>query len=253
MKQLGSNLKPFEYPVSFVEQPMPPHARADSLGERPLSKRRRGCVRRLAMLLLILLILGAAGAGAFWGYRTMGSSEGVIETAFSFSRSTVGSVVLGEPAWNSADADGNGIPDAVQNMMPLQRILKDPTVTNKSNISTWVFCTIQVPHALVSLKGADGTAQKAQLMELFTYRTTTGWTELEAAQKVTSNYVEHTYAWNSVLKPLTKTDPLFYELKVVNAMRIERAAQVGKIRMTGFGLKAEGSASALEAWETYAA
>ena len=66
-------------------------------------------------------------------------------------------VDLVEPNWDETDSDNNGIPDASQETVPNQEILKNPSVVNTGENPAFVFLRLTVPVKDVTRVRDDGT------------------------------------------------------------------------------------------------
>ena len=112
--------------------------------------------------LVLLLVVAVGGAIAYF-----------TDTDEKTNTFTIGNVdiSLTEPNWDTTDSDSDGVPDASQDLMPGQSVVKDPTINNLSTKnSAYVFAKVVVPCT------TETTPQ-----EIFTYTVNTGWTELTSA------------------------------------------------------------------------
>lgn len=96
----------------------------------------------------LALALGAAGTLAY-----LTDNESHTNTF------TVGDVKINllERSWNPADSDGDGVPDAAEDLVPNQEVAKDPTVKNEGINDAVVFLRVTVPVKDVTRIGDDGS------------------------------------------------------------------------------------------------
>ena len=144
---------------------------------------------------------------------------------------TVGSIEieLQEPAWESKpDADGNGVPDEAENILPLQTITKDPRVKNIGNNDAYMFLTVEVPCKNVITVNADGTKNAQAMTELYQFTADTSWYYLGKCPvndgEGNQVAVKHLYAYANERKscvavlPGASTTPLFQNVTFINLM-----------------------------------
>lgn len=173
-----------------------------------------------------------------------------------------------EPNWDTTDADGNGIPDAADNVLPTQTISKDPQVKNLDDVDAYVFLTVDVPTKSVQLEGESAPA----LHELLSYETNDGWTEVvwvvDDAEEGTGHWeagstgvynaesgmTTHTYVYDTALSAQATSGSLFDDVTIANYIN----GQIGEnvlqaLTVNGHSIQALGFDSALSAWSAYAA
>lgn len=144
---------------------------------------------------------------------------------------TVGSIEieLQEPAWESKpDADGDGVPDEAENILPLQTITKDPRVKNTGNNDAYMFLTVEIPCRNVITVNDDGTKNAQAMTELYQFTADTSWYYLGKCPvndgEGNQVAVKHLYAYANERKscvavlPGASTTPLFQNVTFVNLM-----------------------------------
>ena len=168
---------------------------------------------------------------------------------------TIGNVdiTLTEPLWDAlpkSEGDAN-IPDDAEDMMPGEKVTKDPTINNVSTKNdAYVFAKVEVP--CTEIVAPETTAK-----ELFSYTVNTGWTELtSAAVACTNGKATHVYYYgtgNSLTKlnkaandttPTPTSSPVFSEVTLLNTLK-STEIPTGNIQVlvTGYGIQADGLAS----------
>ena len=103
----------------------------------------------------IASVLGIAGvAGGTIAYFT--------NTQNRINSQTVGKVKIKttEPSFPTKDADGNGVPDECEKLIPYKEIPKDPQITNTGLDDVVVFFKVTSPVEDVTLIGEDGKGTK---------------------------------------------------------------------------------------------
>ena len=132
--------------------------------------------------LILLLIVVVGGAIAYF-----------TDTDEKRNTFTIGSVdiSLSESNWSLTDTNpANGIPDAAENLMPGQTVLKNPVISNESvKNAAYVFAKLEVPCT------TETTPQ-----EIFTYSINDdSWTELtdEAIACTSGNSATHVYYYGT--------------------------------------------------------
>lgn len=192
------------------------------------------------------LMVGAMGTFAYF------TGTDTVENVFTVSEGLADKIEVVEPAWDLTDDDGNGVPDAAENLVPLQTVAKDPAVKNGSDVPTWCFAQVKVPTANVSLVGEDGTPVEAASHELFTYTVNEGWTE-SGDPVVADGYTTHTFLYGSQVAPGASTPAVFDDVTLVNLVEAQGTSGPDKITVDGHAIQAEGFADAATAWAAYSA
>lgn len=155
--------------------------------------------RKLVKGIALAAVITALAAGGTAAYLTD------FETATNSF--TVGKVDidLDEPNWK---------PEDNTDLVPTQVIRKDPYVANKGVNEAFVYLEVSVPVRNVITVAKDGTRNALAKTELFSFTKNKDWTQLERTE-VGQNMV-HTYAYNHILKPGTKTTTLFDTVTFAN-------------------------------------
>jgi len=127
---------------------------------------------------------------------------------------------------------------------PGEEIQKDPQIKNTGVNDEYVFLTVTIPYANITVAEADGTKGAKADTELFTYTVNSGWTELGAAEKNTSEkFYTHTYVYGTAsactaLAANTVTPALFNTVKMVNAVEDEGLENTsGQITVNAYGIQ----------------
>ena len=139
------------------------------------------------------------------------------------------SIQVVEQQWGQLpDEDGDGIPDAAQNMLPLQWVVKDPKVVNG---------------------GTDGVGAYV----IFSYQVSSDkWSEA-GAPVVEDGYAVHSYRYADMLAPGQETPVLFDRISLINLVGGQGQAGEKVINVTAVAIQEEGFATADEAWDAYEA
>lgn len=159
-------------------------------------------------VLLMGTLIGTISVGGIMAYFT--------DADMATNTFTIGKVSLDlqEPGW---------VPP--KNITPGQEIKKDPQIKNDGINQEYVFMKVIVPYEKIITANEDGTKNKLQDTELFSYDVKTGWTELESEKtvNVTSKTVTHLYAYTgtqpNVMKALdagVTTESLFEWVRFAN-------------------------------------
>lgn len=171
------------------------------------------------------------------------------ETTNKFS---VGNVTteLVEEHWDTTDTDGDGVPDAAQNIVPGQTISKDPKVKNVGKNDAYAFLEVTVPTATVVTANDNGTRKASAKVELFSYTVNGGWTQLDKTTK--DDCVVYVYYYNKIVQPGKETGTLFDNVTFVNAIEgqgLEDTPQ--QINVKSMAIQSEGFGSPQQAYDTY--
>ncbi len=163
-------------------------------------------------------------------------------------------VTVDEDAWEALpDEDGNGIPDAAENMVPTESVAKDPKVTNSGtdSVDAYIMATVKVPVADVTYLDADGNKVEGKNVELFTYEFKGGdWTEVGTAQ-VKDGYAVHTYSYGKVLAAGQSTPTLFDSVTLINLVNGQQQAGEKQVVVNAVAIQQEGFDTAADAWAAY--
>lgn len=172
-----------------------------------------------------------------------------------FSVSSALDIELLEPSWQTTDEDANGIPDAAEQVVPLQSVAKDPQIRNTAGTEAWAFLEVAVPTENVRVVEEDGSLSVAENHPLFTYETNIGWSEIES----TSYYDPETkttkrfYVWSEPLGVGETTGSLFDEVTLINLANGQLGGTEGKaigtqIDVTAHAIQTDGFANWKDAW-----
>ena len=168
---------------------------------------------------------------------------------------TVGEVKidLTEPTWDShPDDNKNSIPDPAEDLVPLDKVKKDPMVTNKGKNDAYVFVKVSVPKANIYTAQEDGTKNPRAVTQLFTFTPDTANWELLESSTADANVNTYVYGYKSILKPEEKTTKLFEEVTFVNAIEgqgLENSTQ--NINIQAYGIQSDNTGTLAEAYAKY--
>lgn len=120
-------------------------------------------------------------------------------------------VLLTEPLWKKEDA---------VNLVPGQRVSKNPTVTNTGDNDAWAFLRVAVPVKKIVLVDPD-TKKKTEKTEteLLSFETNDGWELVE--RKADTDAVHYVYGFKEILKAGASTNALFGSVTLVNYLEGE--------------------------------
>lgn len=195
------------------------------------------------------LLTAALATGGMLAYFT---GTDTVVNEFNVSAGLTDQIEVVEPSWDTTDADGDGIPDAAQDIVPLQTLPKDPAVHNKSDIDAWCFIEVKVPTAEVSVIGEDGTPSPAVSQDLFTYTVNEGWT-VHGTPSVADGYTTYTYLCSTPIAPDGKTPALFNDVTLVNLVEAQGHQGADAITVIGHAIQTEGFSTPEAAWAAYTA
>lgn len=175
------------------------------------------------------------------------SATDSVENKLSIAKELAIEIV--EPSWDLVDADGNGIPDKAQGLLPNQALPKDPTVKNLTSIESYLIVQVKVPAILSSAN--DGAAS---CKELFAYDLNPDWSESGTGQfDAEGGYVVHTYMLTGTLGGDSTSSSVFDEVRVSDyAGAFEETGSMDcSIDIIAHAIQKEGFESAEEAWRAY--
>lgn len=193
----------------------------------------------IAAMCICLISTGFVGA-----YLT--STDNAINT---FSVANQLNIEVREANWDTTDADVDGVPDAAQEIVPMQTIKKDPQIANLDGTEAWGVIQVKVPVADVRVILDDGTVEEnASQHELFTYTINSGWEEYGTPSlSQDGNYMVHTYFATEKIPVRGQTPTLFDEVKFINIID-EQFSGTTQIDVTGYGIQTYGFDTCEDAW-----
>ena len=210
--------------------------------------RPRAFVRPVAAVSLA----AAIGAGGMFSYFT---DEDSVDNVLSVASDNL-SIQVVEQQWSQLpDEDGDGIPDAAQNMLPSQWVVKDPKVVNggTDGVGAYVMARVSVPVADVSYQDDEGKTVQGEGVELFAYQVASDkWSEV-GSPVVENGCAVHSYRYADVLSPGEETPVLFDRITLINLVNGQGQAGEKVVNVTAVAIQEEGFATADEAWEAYEA
>lgn len=227
---------------------MPTNEKNDSNAVETKTGRRIG--RRGAVIAAAgcLAVAGALGVGSTLAYFTDSSS---VTNRFSVAEAL--DIEIEEPHWNTTDRDGDGVPDAAQNIVPTQTIPKDPAIVNEAGTEAWMIAQVKVPVRNASTVAADGSTKLAAPTEMFSYKLNSGWTQL-GQRKVSDDgqWAIYTYGADRPVAIGGKTPTIFDSVTVANVVEGNFHGEC-QVVVDGFGIQRLGFDSVSAAWNAYCA
>lgn len=182
--------------------------------------------KSLVLTMASVAAIAAIGVGATFAYFTDSK-----ETSNPFTLGDI-EIELTEPNWDEA----NGV-----NILPMQTVEKDPTVTNTGDNDAYIFVKVTVPTAEVMVEGDE----TASTQELFTLNNiSSNWT------LISSNDSEYVYAYNEAVAPGDSTDALFESVTLVNLIEDDYAEIIESldIDVQAYGVQTVSFDDAEAAW-----
>ena len=216
------------------------------MAENTMNKQQSKTKALIAGGVAAALMVGTLGTFAYF------TGTDTVENVFSVSEGLTDKIEVVEPNWSTTDDDGDGTPDAAQNLVPLQTVAKDPAVSNKSDVAAWCFMQVKVPTATVSVVGEDGAPEEAASHELFTYKLNSGWTET-GTPVVADGYTTHTYLCDTQTAAGAKTPAVFDDVTLINLVEAQGTSGADKITAIGHAIQAEGFDTPAASWAAYSA
>lgn len=148
-----------------------------------------------------------------------------------------------EPNWD---------PDNAQNLLPTQKVTKDPALYNPNKADVYVFAEVVIPQKNIVTANADGTLNESAVVDLFSYTINDGWT-LKDTIPGDDGTITYRYVYNDVVPAGETSGSIFDEVAIVNYVNeqfnTEELAQ--QIVINGYGAQAAGFANADEAYASY--
>ena len=202
--------------------------------------------KKIARCTLALCVVVALSVGGTLAYLSMSTNTKTNTFTFVGVNAAGLDAELQEPAWDALpDADGDGIPDDAESMVPGRAVTKDPVVVNTGTISEYVGLK-------VSFTKNDGTAYTdAEVATLLANITidwnTTDWTRYTG----TATSAEQYFYYNTALDSGDTTAQLFSQFSVntdaSTAVLTSLSTDGLKIVIAGSAVQTEGIATAAAA------
>lgn len=153
---------------------------------------------------------------------------------FTLGEGLSGKVTLTEPSWVENNA---------KDILPLDVLAKDPTITNNSEINVYGFITVDVPTANVSINEENGLESAEAERELFTYSVNAGWKEVTTENHPSSVTHVYAYAGDTNMTAITPTasQTLFDEVTLINiAEGNTTEGSTQNIKVKSYAIQADG-------------
>lgn len=195
---------------------------------------------RNAKLLITLVLAFMLAFGIALAYLTDNKS-----LANGLSLDTDLRIELTEPTWEAAKATNSNYG---QNLQPMQRVDKDPTITNIGTIPLYSVARVTLP--IFSGKIFDPISQTILEVtdhDLFSYSLSPGWELIDTA--LSQNERTYTYIYNTQLNH-TESAQIFDALYVANLIE-DIGINAADVIIDAFAIQAEGLMNATEAWAAY--
>lgn len=201
--------------------------------------------RRRAVLVALFALL-MISIGGLWAYFT---DSQTVSNAFTVVKSL--KISIEEPAWDVSDEDGNGIPDASQNVTPTKEIKKDPRIKNESDTAVWMIAQVKVPYGTVATATDEGVRLEESPQQLFEWALEEGWTEPQEPQLVDDGAAMlHTYLAVRPVGVQQSTPPIFTKVRLINLIEGSFSGPCS-IDITGCAIQAAGFETPEDAWSAY--
>lgn len=186
--------------------------------------------KRLILSVAACIMALSMAVGGTMAYMT--DSETATNTV------TVGkvSIDLEEPGYPGNDSE------EVKNIIPNQKIVKDPLLENTGNNTALVYLRVEVPKENFTELQEDGTTGEKKLQELFKLKgISSNWELIKTETTTTEDGKEKTsyvYAYKKPLEPGTKSDKLFEKVQMKNAVENDLSGNAEDIIITGCAIQA---------------
>ena len=225
-------------------------------------------LRRAAIAAAAVLAGGTAVGAAYAAFSGRGTAT---ENSFTIQAGEEGGKIetdedkgtgVVEPEWPTEDKDGNGTPDAAEDLQPGAVVPKNPKFVSPLSYDAWIAMKVEVPAA--SFKTSGQTAERVQdCVTLEQLNADQKWELLH--QKKAAKEGEHSvyyYAYKSVVpgkKPGAvrggETSSLFQSIKVpdITALSLKSNGKgfSGSVRVTPYSVQSEGYESAASAKDLF--
>ena len=190
--------------------------------------------------------IGTAAAAALAGVMMIGGTFAFLtDSADKTNTFTVGNVDIEveEPEYDKAVKNKEN-----ENIVPLQKIAKDPTVLVKTEVPTLVFMKVTVPKKNVSIytQGEDPEISAPAVQEIYNIlgsnqNHNAGWIELESVEDDTkSDYRTYVFGYETVMSSKVnndKTAPLFNAVQLKNLVSTEDLGDIN-IKIDAYAIQA---------------
>lgn len=221
-------------------------------------------LRRAAIAAAALLAGGTAVGAAYAAFSGRGTAT---ENSFTIQAGEAGGKIetdeekgmgVVEPDWPTEDKDGNGTPDAAEDLQPGAVVPKNPKFVSPLSYDAWIAMKVEVPAA--SFKTEGQSAEKVQdCVTLEQLNADKKW-ELLYQEKASEEgrHSIYYYAYKSIVagkKPGAlrggETSSLFQSIKVPDitslSLKGDGKGFSGNVRVTPYSVQTEGYESAVSA------
>lgn len=187
--------------------------------------------------LIAVLLVAILGIGASFAYLV---AQKQIENVFSLDTNLA--IELTEPSFVKEDA---------KDMVPAQKIAKDPTVSNTGSVDAYIAASVKVPVFSGNYLNSDNKVVVANNKDLFSYGLGEGWTEI-GTPVVKDGFSTHTYVYNTELKATQSATPIFDEIALMNLTESVGITDTS-VDVTAYAIQSHGFSSPEEAYAAYLA
>ena len=164
------------------------------------------------------ICLTAGGVYAFFS----GKAE-TVNNRFEIAAGSMnedGAISIEEPLWDVTDEDGDGIPDAAQNLQPGSVVNKNPSVKSRVEYDGWVVMRVTMPKTLAALEKGQ-TPAKTEVFDLISLNET----DFVLLDSVTDgeDFSQYYYGYKRILKAGASTEDLFGKIRVKDFAVVKEA------------------------------
>ena len=169
---------------------------------------------------------------------------------------TIGSIrsVLHEEKWDAyPDMNKNDIPDIAENIVPLNRINKDPKIENTGKNAFYAFIQVDMPIIdAITVNAEDGSKNERAITELFEFHYNDTWQQL--SHILNDNNATYVFGYKKVLELGQTTDTLFDTVQFVNFIEAQGLEdQTETITVKSMTIQSEETGTMQEAYEKFIA
>lgn len=202
--------------------------------KRKISKGKFACITVALLICAATLITGAVALLYDYDKESNVFTVGNVE------------VELKEPNWD----EENGV-----DVLPLNKITKDPTIKNTGSADAFVYMLVSVPKADDIKTRENGVTSTVNDFQLFEYAINQGWTLIDSKIDTSDKNNYYLYAYTSALSPDTETPALFNEFTVRDLSQESLVTGEYDIKVKGYAIQSDfynnEATDAASAWQLY--
>lgn len=147
---------------------------------------------------------------------------------------------LAEPSFNESE---------YSSLVPLQKVSKDPTVTNIGTVNAYIAATVRIPVFSGTKLDSDNRKVVVNDGDLFEFASNSGWAQKGDAV-VEDGYRIYTFVYEDELTADQSTSALFNELQVVNLTE-DPSIDDASVKVSAYAIQSFGFDNAIEAYDAY--